>query len=99
MLLSTPNEGSYSKSSISLLMVVERKSRIEGDKSAFYDVPTMQLSTFFDRFIRFIWISSKMLDLAAHPIFGVGHWIGHFVFYFNKILFCKESRKKRDERI
>jgi hypothetical protein len=39
MLLSTPNEGSYSKLSISLLMVVERKSRIEGDKSAIYDVP------------------------------------------------------------
>jgi hypothetical protein len=29
----TPNEDSYSGSSISLSMVVERKSRIEGDES------------------------------------------------------------------
>jgi hypothetical protein len=33
MLLSTPNESSYSKLLISLLMVAERKSRTEGDKS------------------------------------------------------------------
>lgn len=64
--LGTSREGSYSGTSISSSMVIERKSRIGGDKSASYVVPddaTTDIDVFWTRF--------KTLDLVACPIFRV----------------------------
>ena len=73
MLLGAPNEDSYSGASISSSLVVERKSRSEGDEFAFYAAPDDATADILSSIqIRFGLVPKHWILRHICPMFWVG---------------------------
>jgi hypothetical protein len=77
VLLGASNEDSYSGSSISSLMVVERKSRFRDDESASYVVPDDATADIFSSVHMRFGLVPKRWILRYVQCFGGGRWIQH----------------------
>jgi hypothetical protein len=77
VLLGASNEDSYSGSSISSLMVVERKSRFRDDESASYVVPDDVTADIFSSVHMRFGLVPKRWILRYVQCFGGGRWIQH----------------------
>lgn len=77
MLLGSPNKNIYFGSPISSLMVMERKSRIEGDKYAVYVVPNDASADILLSIRMRFGLISECWILKHVQYLGVDHWIQH----------------------
>ena len=73
----SPNEDSYSESSISSSMVVERKPRFQGDESASYVVLNDVIADIFSSIQMSFGLVPKRWILRHIQCFGFGRWIRH----------------------
>ena len=77
MLLGAPNKDSYSGSSISSLMVAERKSRFRDDESASYIVPDDATTDILSLIQMRFGLVPKRWILRHVQCCRVGRWIRH----------------------
>ena len=75
--MGSPNEDSYSESSISSSMVVERKSRFQGDESTSYFVPNNATADILSSIQTRFGLLTKSWILQHVQCFRVSRWIQH----------------------